>query len=182
MAIYVITGPPLHGKTSIAKLVSAKTGIYSLDMDDDVRMALFGNPGVVPDFMATKHDKDTEICYKVLLATAEAFLSVGRDIIISAGFIRPNRQKLLYEFYERHGGSMKIIQCRMVQEIEQEVLRRLELRAKTPSYAGGLRSLDQYKAGSLQWTRLELPHQILDTSPPKNEEQCADEARTLLGI
>lgn len=182
MAIYVFCGPPLHGKTTISKIVSAKTKIPCLDMDNDLRAMIFGNPGVVPDFTAPKHDKDTRIAYKGLLALAEIFLSEGDDLIICAGFIRPSRQKLLYDFYALHGRYMKIIQCRLVNETEAEVVCRLEVRARTPGYAGGLRSLDQYLAGRLQWAPLELPHQILETSPPRTAEECADEAIKLLGM
>ena len=173
--IYVFCGMPLAGKSTITKIVSSKTGVKRLDKDEHIRELLFGNPGSVDDTLSGNFDQESQACYRTLFYLANEFLAVGRHLIISAPFVRKKNQDLLYTYRYQHPLMAKIIECEIFDRTEEEVVERLAARNSDPAYAGGLRTLEEYRKLKVSRSPLACPRYRLNTSSPKTAEICADE-------
>jgi predicted kinase len=134
MAIYVFTGVPLHGKTTIARIISARLGVTLVDRDDIFEF-LFGNPGVATNTLAGMHGLKTSLCHYLLLAIGILYILMGKEIILVGVFTRPKRQASLTWLCKWFRRKVKIVCCYLDSSDEDEIQRRLELRNQDPSYA-----------------------------------------------
>ncbi len=161
--IIAIGGLPLAGKTTLGRLLSAKTGIHYVDIDDGpahCALPMADDPYSTPEKTAVENAR-MDILYEVLHATALAHISVGHSLIISATYRTADRRGQLLETIE-HGNDFEFLLCRM-DDTTEEVARRVDLRTASKEI-GGCRSVEQYFKLRPLWTKPDFPHRVIDTT------------------
>lgn len=172
--VIVLCGLPLHGKTTIGKLLSKRLDRRFLDVDDNVRYPIFGVAQQEQDTLTGINDLEMGMSYEILLFAADKCLELGKNVIIAAPFIRAKRQKLLAKFYKAHPTQVKIFFCNLSIDNDNEIERRLQKRVAN-GYIGALTTFSEYQKIKTASESLFLSHWIIDTSPPKNPEECVEE-------
>lgn len=98
--LYIFIGYPGAGKTTVAKIISQKTGAVHL-MADQERHKMFGKP--------THSAAESHQLYNALNDLAADLLSQGRSVVFDTNFnFRADRDKLC-SIAESNGADMRII-------------------------------------------------------------------------
>jgi len=96
------------------------------------------------------------VAYTTLHAAAEANLTQGFSVIVSATYSRHSNQDFLEEAVRRGGGELKIILCQYddtPEEIERRIADRLARGA-----IGGCHSVSHYLDDKSRYEGIKLPH------------------------
>lgn len=90
--VVVIAGLPAVGKGTLARALSARTGIRHVDIDDNVRLPIFGLPHLdsyTDQVLMEKGRMQMGFAYDGLLQIAvRGYLTLGESIIVTATFSR----------------------------------------------------------------------------------------------
>ncbi len=167
--LIIICGVPLSGKTTIANKVSRELGIRHLDVDHDIRFPIFGAPEQDADLSTEGKEQERRemlSAYKVLLAAAEEYLSLGKSVILTATFSRNIYWLLTQEILAKHPETqLKVIQCQIIDDKEEEIWRRIHERG-----VHTVNSPVHYREVRDRYIKLPVDHKIIDTSGSNNLE------------
>lgn len=176
--VIVICGMPAHGKSTLAEALGLRLGLHVIDIDNSVRVPLFGAPKPNIDTLNGNNKLVLGLSYRLMFQAAEYYLTeLQESVIVVATFIRRERQKFLEDFYAKFPWQTTILWCNLEEETAEEIERRLASRAAPGStYAGGVTSRTEYdKVNAIKQSLPDnLPHQIIDTSKPP--EDCLEAA------
>lgn len=159
--VVVITGLPTTGKSLLGRALAAATGAHFVDIDEGPASCVLpqeSNPYQSDETRARERARMT-VAYAVLHAAAEANLTQGFPVIISATYSRHSNQDLLSRAVERGGGNLKIVWCRY-NDIPEEIERRIQDRLARGA-VGGCRSVDHYLDDKVRYAGIKLPHIIV---------------------
>lgn len=180
--VVAIAGLPAVGKGTLAEALSRALNIRHLDIDDNIRLPVFGQPHpnsyTDPELMAQGRAEMGQ-SYDLLFHAVEAHLNLGRSVIATATFSRELARKNLYVVMERHPEArLRVIWCRTRREEVElpEIERRLQARSFGVNYFGGCNTLAHYLADKQRYPDMDLPHLELDTFPPHTVEECTSRA------
>lgn len=180
--VVVIAGLPAVGKSTLAGALSRALAIRHLDIDDNIRLPVFGQPHpnsyTDPELMAQGRAEMGQ-SYDLLLHAIEAHLNLGRSIIATATFSRELARRNLCSVMERHPETrLRIIWCHTRREEAElpEIERRLAARTFGVDYFGGCNTLAHYLADRARYPEMNLPHLELDTFPPHTVEEYTERA------
>jgi predicted kinase len=176
--VIVIAGMPAHGKTTIAQAFAKETGIHHLDIDDTIRFPIFGPP-VEGSTIAGINDRIIGASYELLMHAAAEALRLGRSVVITATFIRPQRQEVLRRFLEEYAANTKIFFCELRDNHDAEIADRLARRRESdgPQYVGGIDTQDKYDEVRAVAEPLpdDIPFTAIETSSIHSPEELVRE-------
>ena len=178
--ILFITGIPGAGKTTLAKIVAKMLGCPHIDIDDHIRKLL----GRVDTSVNTHSGINKEIGklgHKMLFEVAEfwATFRPTDQVIFTVPMIVSIRQELLGDFCQRFQNQTQVVTLTLDHDTDEEVARRLADR-KALGYVGGVDTIGEYRRVKDCMVPMSVPHTIVDTSPPRSIEICAQEVLGLL--
>jgi predicted kinase len=131
-ALIVVCGLAGTGKSTLARTIRDQTG-FPLFQSDAARKRLAGFKPTERTAAAFRtgiySDAFTDLTYESLRAAAEASLKEGKGAIVDATFKDSRHRRLLVDLAGRIGVPILFVECRAD---EEEVLRRLERRARDP--------------------------------------------------
>lgn len=110
-ALYIFVGYPGAGKTSVSKLIAARTGAVHLWADHE-RQALFANP--------THSFEESKQLYEILDDKAEKLLAAGKSVIFDTNFNYHADRELLREIANKHQATMVVIWLTTSRAISKE--------------------------------------------------------------
>ena len=159
--IIAIGGLPLAGKTTLGRKLEAHTGIDYKDIDDGPARCAWpmANDPYGTEEKAAEERARENVMYEILHATLNAYLRVGRSLIISAVYRTAERRRRLLEAIPVNT-RLEFLLCR-INDTDEEVLRRLKQR-RLWGTAGGCRSLEQYKKLRPSWKDPDFEHHVID--------------------
>jgi predicted kinase len=130
--LIVVCGLAGTGKSTLARTIRDQTG-FPLFQSDAARKRLAGFKPTERTAAAFRtgiySDAFTDLTYESLRAAAEASLKEGKGAIVDATFKDSRHRRLLVDLAGRIGVPILFVECRAD---EEEVLRRLERRARDP--------------------------------------------------
>ncbi len=131
-AIIVVCGLAGSGKSTIARILGARTG-YQIFNSDVIRKQLAGLPSTshLQDEYGTGlySDSVNALTYDCLLKQAECSLKAGEGAIVDATFKDPEHRRLVIEMSSRTGVPVLFVECRAS---EETTFRRLQERQQRP--------------------------------------------------
>lgn len=98
--LYIFVGYPGAGKTSVSKLIAARTGAVHIWADHE-RQALFANP--------THSFEESKQLYEILDEQTEELLAAGKSVIFDTNFNYHADRELLRQIADKHQATMVII-------------------------------------------------------------------------
>ncbi len=182
--VVAVAGLPAVGKGTLAKALSQALNVRYLDIDDNIRLPIFGPPhsnSYTDPVLMAQGRAEMGQSYDLLLHAAEAHLNLSRSVIVTATFSHALARKNLQGVMERHPEArLRVIWCRTRREEVElpEIERRLDpsVRKFGVNYFGGCTTLAHYLADKERYPDMDLPHLELDTFPPNTVEECARRA------
>jgi len=176
--LVVVCGWPLSGKGTIASKLSGKTGFPHLDIDENIRLPIFGRPHPRPNESDELMKRDVEemaASYDLLLHATQIHIDLKRPLIVSASFSRRKGQDDLIRLTERNPATkLRIIWCHPTDDTAEEIARRLARRSAQGAYSGSVTTPERYQEVKGRFEPITLPHLDLDTSSSAKIESCLD--------
>jgi len=165
--LVAVIGLPLTGKSAIARGVSQMFGIRHLDIDDDIRLPIFGKPDADPyrdEARRAAASAEMGQAYDLLLAAAESCLILGRSVILTATFSRKSSRAKLLVLEARYNALLRVIWCHSDgYDTDEAVAARLAGRVFGVNYFGGCNSVEHYRDDQKRYEPMSLPHREIDT-------------------
>ncbi len=177
-------GLPFSGKTTIATIAARMLqqqypSIRIIDIDETRRLFM-GIPNPHPEESSDAEKKDVA---QMSEAWNSLFFWMERALIREWPYIYTatlssqkwgqDRLRSIYEQYP--GANVRVIWCRLVDDSEKEIKRRLS-RGFGHGYVGGTNSYERYLVLRERYNPITIPHHALDTSSSRTPEECAKEA------
>ncbi|MDO8557225.1 MAG: AAA family ATPase [Candidatus Jorgensenbacteria bacterium] len=184
--LIAIAGPPLAGKTTLGKNLAATLGIHYCD-SDELRAAAFGVPTHEeyakrwknPTEAALITRKDMTLAYRLLHETVNLSLEADRSLIISATYASKSSQEFLLELVRTQEARLRFIICRVEQETDEELKRRMRQRDEGKKFVYGTQTLIDYYhvKGRFEWphkTGVFSPDDLLIIDTSQSVERCVN--------
>ena len=131
-AIIVVCGLAGSGKSTIARILGARTG-YQIFNSDVIRKQLAGIPltsHLQHEYGAGLYNESVNaLTYDCLLKQAEHDIKMGKGAIVDATFKDPQHRRLVIEMSSRTGVPVLFVECRAS---EETTFRRLQERQQRP--------------------------------------------------
>ena len=131
-AIIVVCGMAGSGKSTIARILGARTG-YQIFNSDVIRKQLAGIPltsHLQHEYGAGLYNESVNaLTYDCLLKQAEHDIKMGKGAIVDATFKDPQHRRLVIEMSSRTGVPVLFVECRAS---EETTFRRLQERQQRP--------------------------------------------------
>jgi len=131
-AIIVVCGLAGSGKSTIARILGARTG-YQIFNSDVIRKQLAGIPltsHLQHEYGAGLYNESVNaLTYDCLLKQAEHGIKMGKGAIVDATFKDPQHRRLVIEMSSRTGVPVLFVECRAS---EETTFRRLQERQQRP--------------------------------------------------
>jgi aminoglycoside phosphotransferase family enzyme/predicted kinase len=139
--LLVVCGLVATGKSTVARLLSARTGFPVFD-SDQVRKKLAGiapNSRAREDYQKGIYTKDfTQRTYENVLKAADGRLAEGQGVIIDATFADPQHRRLVTELASRHKVPLLFVECRADENTIRQRLTDRQKDEHEPSDATGV--------------------------------------------
>lgn len=178
--IVAFIGPPLHGKTTLGRIVAGKLGIKFVDHEVHCRVPFFGSghpdPDAAPE-VRTAFNIMQAASYDILFAAAGAYRDLGLPLVVAATFVSGRSQGNLAKLAaERPAAQLKCFWCFSHADDDDAVRERLAGRTFGEDYFGGVNDLGSYRAQKERWAAPpSLPHCMIDTFS-NSVDTCVREA------
>jgi len=124
--LLIVSGNVASGKSTVARLLSARTGFSVLD-SDRVRKKL---AGISPTTHARENyrsgiytEQFTRLTYESLLTAAEALLADAQGVIVDATFGNPQYRRLFVKLAGRFNVPILFVECRAYENTTQQRLK-----------------------------------------------------------
>lgn len=182
----VVCGSPMAGKSSVAMELAKKLGVHHLDIDENIRLPIFGRPHPHPEEseeLKRIDDMQMRKSYDLFFEVMDVYMgALKQSLIVTATFSsKIFGQDRVGAIIEKNQDSrLKVIWCRVLNDAEAEIKRRLSTRQFGINYFGATNSYERWKFLEGRYNPIELPHLLLDTSPPNTVQSCAESALTYM--
>ncbi|MDP3727538.1 MAG: AAA family ATPase [bacterium] len=178
--IIAFLGPPLHGKTTLGRIVAGELGVKFVDHETHCRVPFFGpghpDPDAAPEVRAAFNVMQAA-SYDILFAVAGAHLDLARPLVVAATFVSGRSQGNLAKLAAaRPSAQLRCFWCFSDADDDEAVEKRLAGRTFGQDYFGGVNDLGSYRAQKARWLAPpSLPHRVLDTFGAP-VDACVEEA------
>ena len=102
--LVVVAGPPLAGKSTLAKELVLRLNAILLSMDE-LREVLF------PHGRHSRSERDA--CYRTMHWLASKILQGGKSVVLDATYARPTQRRALELLRSGSGVPMTVIECKV---------------------------------------------------------------------
>ncbi len=138
--ILVVAGAPLHGKTTLATEMAARSNLVRLDVDE-ARAKLF--PNAAGKMLSEEQERDIMLAsYEAVHEQAQSIVGQGKPVVIAAAYTRSTYHEMLRDVVKKAGVPLKFI---LLECTEEEALARLTRRNGQGSLSN-VTNPDQYRA------------------------------------